>query len=195
VKPIGLILAVAASGAFLANAALACEPIRETRSPQEIQAAHSADRAKSKAVIVGSQCEFTNGGIYDGLSGDVAEDLGNGRVMQRLGSDNNSVLVVDCNAMEATILIGNPVPDAVSDTCGGYAEYLDVTGPNAIASLKAGSDLAELVQIFAAAGASEASPTAVLNKDPWGRNVPVRDRIDLTCGCRLFYPDTQGALN
>jgi hypothetical protein len=25
--------------------------------------------------------------------------------------------------------------------------------------------------------------------------VPVRDRIDLTCGCRLFYPDTQGALN
>jgi hypothetical protein len=69
---------------------------------------------------------------------------------------------------------------------------LDVAGPNAPLSLKLGRDLHELEDVFAAAGASVINPIFYLNKDEWGDFVPARDRIDLTCGCKIFYPDSRG---
>ncbi|SFJ27980.1 hypothetical protein [Jannaschia pohangensis] len=166
---------------------LACSPLLpDTRTSVEIIRG-------SRPVEVTAQCAFTNGGGSDNLSGGDAVDLGNGRVAQSLLYNNVAVLVSDCQSREATMFYA-PVDESKGPftTCGP-TDFLTTLGPDAIVDLSAGATLTELVEIVTPAGLRETDPIRALNTAPWGKPVPRKDRIDLLCGCKLFYPDSPGA--
>lgn len=150
------------------------------------------------------QCAFVNAGIDDNESGGDAFDLGNGRIAQLMNGHDYMALIVDCNASEATMLRGDVLPDRSISVCiTDHDIFEPVVGADADLSLSAGESLAELVNLAAAVGWLASDPEWSLNTYPWDErdaqgqriNAPVwpRDRVDLLCGCRIFYPDSPGA--
>jgi len=180
-------LSLAALTLGAAPAAWACSPsVPEPRTSVEMI-------RQSQPVEVTAQCAFSKGGVNDDLRGDDAVDLGGGRVAQNLFYNNFAVLVSDCESREATMFYA-PVDESKGpfSTCGPD-DFLPTLGPDAIVDLAAGATLTELVEIVKPAGLREADPIRALNTAPWGKAVPRKDRIDLLCGCKVFYPDSPGA--
>jgi hypothetical protein len=171
--------------------ALACSFITDERSNFQIM-------MESRPVQQLDNCAFDNAGVYDQWSAREAENIGHGRIAQRLWG-SRSALIVDCNTREATILEGPSVqmvgPDGeeLSDSCGPTYFTYDIIGPDAVVSLADGANLTEMVATAVAAGARESDPVERYLTDPWGDPVWPRDRVDLLCGCSIFYPDSQGA--
>ena len=177
--------------AVMASAANACVLVSDTKTGWQI-------KIGSKPVVVEQQCRTTNVGVYDGWSLGPASDLGNGRIQQVIEESNlSTVLLSDCNTREATILRGvGTVGEETS--CGPSVLYAPVTGEQAPMSLSVGSNLRELVELAAAHGITEDNPNDFfftfetrMGDKPVGR----KDRFDLLCGCKLFYPDSAGAKN
>ena len=171
--------------------ALACSYIEDERSIFQI-------KMESRPVQQLDNCAFDNAGVYDQWSGREAENIGHGRIAQRLWG-SRSALIVDCNTREATILEGpsvqmlGPNGEALSDSCGPTYFTYDIIGPEAVVSLAAGANLTEMIATAVAAGSRESDPVERYLMDPWGEPVWRKDYLDLTCGCRIFYPDSPGA--
>lgn len=168
----------------------ACIIVPDERTPDQI-------RADSAPVATDKFCRVINGGVHDTLTLGPAEALGNGRFQQVLGGDQTRVYVGDCNTREATLLLGATL-ETFNTSCGISSTYTDLAGPNAMMSLAEGENLHELVAIAEAKGARELNPLTVFFEFtyPWQAkpSYPVgdKDRFDLMCGCKRFYPDTPG---
>jgi hypothetical protein len=179
----------------MTNAASACSFAPDERSPSEI-------RANSNAVAVDRQCRTINAGVYDHLSLGPATNLGHGRVQQVLdGSDQSRVLLADCNTREVTMLEGPVTHVQEGDFCDPpNVTHADLSGENAIMSLAVGTNLHELVDLATANGAVEQNPNEIfftfwIEAGSKRRNVSAKDRFDLLCGCKIFYPESAGARN
>ncbi|MEM7241857.1 MAG: hypothetical protein AAF429_06700 [Pseudomonadota bacterium] len=156
-------------------------------------------RWKSKRVVVDAQCSLTNGGVLDNIELDSAVSLGEGRFYQTVGIDRKSkVLVGDCNTREVTVLLA---PHTLGDdtSCGPELEFKDLVGERSVLSLTAGEDLHELVALAKAKGARELNPIneffqfKINYGDEERHKVGRKDRFDLLCGCKIFYPESKGA--
>jgi hypothetical protein len=171
------------------NAASACSWVWEFYTTSEAI-------AQSKRVAVDRQCRTINVGVYDDWSLGPATDLGNGRVQQVLeDTDESRVLLADCQTREVTILRG-AATEAGETSCGMAYSYGAVTGNNAPMSLSAGANLHELVNLAAAQGMTEIDPIDYFfrftSNEGSGQAVGRKDRFDLLCGCKRFYPDSPG---
>jgi hypothetical protein len=174
----------------MTNAASACSWVWENYTTSEAL-------AQSKRVAVDRQCRAINVGVYDGRSLGPATDLGNGRVQQVLDETNESqVLLADCQTREVTILQGTAT-EAGETSCGMAYSYGAVTGDNAPMSLSVGANLHVLVDLAVAQGMTEIDPVDYFfrftSNEGSGQAVGRKDRFDLLCGCKLFYPDSPGA--
>ncbi|MFQ6552852.1 hypothetical protein AAD018_010980 [Aestuariibius insulae] len=178
------LITVTSSVAF-AQTSIACS---FTRPPPEWQ-----QQLSSQSVAVGLSCSFENAGLTDHISAGPAKDLGSGQIYQRVNDQSYFVMFADCNTREATLLWGPPTPSAVEDSCGYYDGYEALVGDDAILSRTTGGNLHEFVAAAKDLGATELNPIKYLNETPSGKPVWRRDRIDLLCGCRIFYPDSPGA--
>ena len=174
---------VAAVSAVLASQSYACSIVLDERTKDQV-------RLESAPVELAADCSFESGGVYDNLSASGAEDLGNGRVLQRVR--DFFVLVVDCSTIEATMLEG-PKYAIEGDSCGPYFVHDDLVGNDAIMSMSAGATLQELVSLAVQSGATESNPTEFFNTDPWGDPMQRKDHVNLLCGCQIYYPDLPGA--
>jgi hypothetical protein len=174
----------------MSNAASACSWVWEFYTTSEAL-------AQSKRVAVDRKCRAINVGVYDDWSLGPATDLGNGRVQQVLEETKQSqVLLADCNTREVTILQGAEA-EFIDTSCGRLYSYSPVTGANAPISLSVGTNLHELVDLAAAQGMTEIDPIDYFfrftSNEGSGQAVGRKDRFDLLCGCKLFYPDSPGA--
>lgn len=175
---------------LVSHGAMACSPFFDDRSPREI-------RQESKPAISDQQCRVNNIGVYDYISLGRAEDLGNGRIQQVIGdSDQAQVYLADCNTREAIILVGKATRTGLT-SCGPMYDYAALAGENAMMSLSQGKDLHALVSIGAALGTTERNPidefmSFDLDFGETRHEVGDKDRFDLMCGCKIFYPDTPG---
>ncbi len=174
----------------MTNAASACTFVWEYYTTSEAL-------AQSKRVAVDRQCRTINVGVYDDWSLGPATDLGNGRVQQVLeDTDQSQVLLADCNTREVTILQGAKA-EFIETSCGRLYSYGPVTGDNAPISLSVGADLHDLVDLAAAKGITEIDPVdsffRFTSNEGSGQAVGRKDRFDLLCGCKRFYPDSPGA--
>lgn len=169
--------------------AMACSPFFEHRSA-------SAIRAESKPVSVDNACRALNVGVYDGYSLGPAQGLENGRVYQEINGNDFEVLIGDCNSREVTILLG-PATQVGENTCGPEYDYAPLTGPRSAFSLNRGDDLHDLVKQLEEAGGVENNPQDLFlrfeAKNGKKHKVGRKDRVDLLCGCKLYYPDSPGA--
>lgn len=157
-------------------------------------------QSESRPVVVDADCSMTNVGLLDDIALGPAFDAGQGRVYQIHKSDPgaegfpSSMFVTDCNALLVTYLEGPIDEDFPETTCGPrYRLHTALTGPNGIVTLGEGKDLYGLEAAVLAAGGRTRNPNEVFNTTPWGDPVWRRDRVNFTCGCRLFYPDSPGA--
>ena len=174
--------------ALLASQTFACSIVLNDPTAEQI----NQYRSDSEPVEVHPDCSFENGQIGDSLSAGGAEDLGNGRVLQRVNRQESRVLVVDCNSREATLLEG-PGIVVGSDSCGPTVIPDDLVGERAIMSLTVGDTLQELVQLAEQRGVIELDPIEYFNIDQYGEPVWPKEHINLLCGCLLYYPDSPGA--
>jgi hypothetical protein len=174
----------------MTNAASACSWVWEDYTTSEAL-------AQSKRVAVDRHCRTINVGVYDDWSLGPATDLGNGRVQQVLDETNQSqVLLADCNTREVTILRGAKT-EFIETSCGRLYSYGPATGDDAPVSLSVGANLKELVDLAAAQGMTEIDPIdyffSFRSNEGSGQAVRRKDRFDLLCGCKRFYPDSPGA--
>lgn len=182
----------------IADAASACEPVMDERTPSQI-------RFQSKRVAVDGQCRTINAGVYDRISLGPAIDLGNGLIQQVLGeqftgeSDQSRVFIADCNIREVTILRGK-VTSTAETSCGPIDTYADLVGPNAMMKFEGSASYKDLVDLALSKGVTEISPSEFFfkfSKDWETELYPVgrKDQFDLLCGCKIYYPDSLGAKN
>jgi hypothetical protein len=145
----------------------------------------------SAPVNVAPDCSFVNGGVFDNIRFTPANDLGQGRVYQTYVGWEDEALVVDCNSREAIILVGPIEPDVITN-CGDWVSS-PLIGPDGVVTLQEGSNLHELAAHVRSLGGGFRDPNRELNETPWGEPVWRRDRVNLLCGCNIFYPDSPGA--
>lgn len=185
------ILCLTAWTALVAPAVMACVIFPPTKE-EKLQA-----RLDSKPVETSVSCAFKNAGLNDRVSAGPAIKLGEDRFYQ----DRNpgagvasSVLLADCAARE---VIGvRRFRNIVETSCLMFeAEWLPVLKPEGPLSLTEGETLSDFIDIAASADKNiEIDETlSWAFTDPWGRSLPQKDRVDLLCGCKIFYPDSAGA--
>lgn len=204
--------AALAAAALLAGAqgAVACSVAAQSEA--ELKRLAVKLRQESLPVQTGADCAFRNGGLEDDLSAGPAVDRGNGWVTQRLMPEAldgaEKLLVVNCNAREAISLAVDYAPidpqnytkDLVEDGCNGLQydaswgpQYPSVVAPEGPMDLAAFADVSAVVQGARHAGLVVDTRLAALLRDDFGRKYQPKDRIDLLCGCKLFYPESAGA--
>ena len=174
-----------AGSLFFAQASIACS---FNPPPPEWQ-----QHLSSRAVAVGPSCSFENAGLTDHISAGPAEDLGSGRVYQRVNGQDHFVMFADCNTREVTLLWGPPTPSAAEEVCGFFDDYEPLVGDEALLPATTGESLLEFVAAARELGATERDPIKYINETSSGKPVWRRDRVDLLCGCKIFYPESPGA--
>ena len=148
-------------------------------------------RMSSKPVKVSEKCGFKNAGVYDDIEAADAVDLGQGRILQDTG-DGTSVLVIDCMASEAIEVIGKATK--IGETsCGPDFVFGQVKSPKGPMTLLEGKHLTELAALARQRGLRADEELDYLFNDPWGKPLWRKERVDLLCGCKLYYPESAGA--
>ena len=155
------------------------------------------DLVENKRVRQAADCSFVNGGKYDGISGPAAIDLGKGRIGQAIETmhmqDPSGFLVVVCAEHEAVVLTGveTSLPDGQSlsvgcqDSSTSYEELRAYLPGSGKFDYQAGKDFAGFKAHMGKVGMHY---TEGLDRvyDRGQR----RDRVNLLCGCQVFYPET-----
>lgn len=144
----------------------------------------------NKSARPAKDCSFEGGGRHDWTSGEAAIDLGNGRVMQIIHDVHSpeTALVIDCEKNEG-IGVYNPVGEETS--CGLWSDIKEHLTPTGKLDLSVGENLDHLSEYVVAKGFKADGGGWQLNNAML--EVSRRDTPDWTCGCRLFYPDSEGA--
>lgn len=169
---------------------MACIFFDDERSPFEI-------RGASAPVQSDRQCRTINIGVYDNDSLGPVRTTGNGRIYQAITEQQSLVLLGDCNTREVTILRG-PGTLIGETSCGPDFSFAPIVGDDAVFDLAQGDDLHELVDLAKSQGMREIDPVkrffefAVNYGDQEQHEVGGRDRFDLLCGCKTFYPNSAG---
>ena len=166
---------------FGVQTALACEPM--------LQLPHHDQSALQRADCSYAHAEGSSGDF----SGGPAVNIGDGRVAQKLTFDHHGcwvderLFVANCAAGEAAIFDG--IEDVTTDIRIEGASYTKIGwiqpphGPIAL------TPVVEIEQLLALAEISDI-PTKRLARWSFGEG---RNEVELSCACRLFYPDTPGA--
>ncbi|NSX56611.1 hypothetical protein [Parasulfitobacter algicola] len=167
--------------ALIATSVHACSLVVDERALPGLQ-----DYLSNKPVQQDAVCAVQNGGVEDWLRLGPAQDVGNGRVFQTYGSE--TAIVTDCKNNEFIHLFGK-VNELQSTTCGAYLELSIYLPPKGSFDLAHGATLQEFASYAQAEGMGIDRPTAEhLYNSPRRR-----DRFDIFCGCKIFYPDSAGA--
>lgn len=185
------ILCLVALTALSVQPASACMYVAPSRDVQ------NETRRMSKPVETGADCSFVNGGVDDTIGAGPATQLGDSRFYQIMSTEEgvpNSVIVADCGAREVIWLKRVHVKSAI-DSCTVDTVDLPILKPAGPLDLTEGDTLSDLIR-FARQTDREINVDESLSwafNDPWGRSLPQKDKVDLLCGCKLFYPDSAGA--
>jgi hypothetical protein len=169
-------VALGLSFGLTAIEAQACSPVKFTKQ----------DLWKNKRVKQAKDCSFVNGGINDSTRGKAAQDLGNGRILQKIGHEN--AILLDCTAGTSVLIYGTGDRANIT-TCGIVYELERYEAPAGPLDYRAGAELTEFKQIAGRLGI-EFVEDAVRRVNAGARR---RDIVDLACGCKLFYAGSKGA--
>lgn len=175
--------------AVLPNMAVACSP-RVFWGPGIL---------KDKPISIAADCSFEdayverirNGPHYtmNKRLGGPVRDYGDGRIAQKitpstLCARSEMLLFVDCNTGESVLIEGKP-DEYDHDRLIKYIQR-----PHGPISLGPKSTVAGLEQI-----AKEHDLDLVEDVKAFLAGSNKRDRYDLACGCKLYYPESIGAKN
>jgi hypothetical protein len=154
----------------------------------------------NRSTVTGADCSFSAAGPHDFLSGFPTRDIGNGKVAFRLTDDRTcgpleELVFVDCNSGQSIAVRGEMDPETVARLKRTGAVLLGVderikfiqppfgdialTGASTVESIREASDRSGYV--------------ARTDLREWIASFKRRDRFDLFCGCKLYYPESVGA--
>ena len=179
--------------------AVACEPsVYDRREAAKVD----------DPVVTNPDCSFTDADAFNVnddeyylvryLLGAPVRDIGNGRVAQRLseplcGGVTEHLLFVNCAAGESVMIEGVEEPGLTID--GYYVpDFLIryIQPPYGNAGVTSATTVEDLSQRAMQAGYAILSDVNTYLDTP-NRLRKIADRYDVSCGCKLFYPDTVGA--
>ena len=141
-----------------------------------------------------ADCSYAHAeGSLGDYSGGPAVDIGGGRVAQKLNfydhycSDYEKLFVAICESGEAAIFEGvEDVTTSARIIGASHGEIKWIQPPYGPIALTPIAEIDDLISV-----AQEADiPVERLSSLSIGEG---RNRVDLSCACRLFYPDTPGA--
>ena len=145
-------------------------------------------------------CSFVGAGQNDWISGYSARDIGNGKVAFRLADDSScgpqeKLVFVDCDTAQSIAIRGAMDPKMAALLKPGVVELLGVDerikfiqppfGPIRVTEASTVASLAKT--------ASRANYKSLTDLPEWISSFKRRDRFDLFCGCKVYYPDSEGA--
>lgn len=156
-------------------------------------------------VVQGANCAFTGAGSNDVRGfyrGQPARDAGAGLVTQVLAEQDSkcgstqALLVVDCKADEFTVFHGTRRPANDPDWDRGMpgpasGQVENILAPLGPLVLDASADLAALETAAKAALVGFHSRVEAMFRQTYWQDD--RNRYDLKCGCKAFYPASIGA--
>lgn len=183
---IGLLVALT----LFPSASTACIILNDERSASEV-------RQKSKKVQTDSQCRTVNIGVFDVTALGPAQSFGNGRIVQKVDEDDSKFLIADCRTRELTVLQGRTT-ETHETSCGPQFEFGSLLDKSSGFDLRDGENLSQLVAFAKENGARELNPHKLFyefNLVGHSKRYAVgrKDRFDLLCGCKIYYPDSKGA--
>jgi hypothetical protein len=172
----GLLLLVI-GGVFAASQGSACSVAMDDRNSR---------------VEVAEDGSFEQAGEFDWWSGQPVRDVGNGVVAQRQRDGGCAVteilLLVDCPTGRAVDVFGAYDPD-LPELAGFYFRGLDaILAPTGPLTIRRGDSFDQIVR---SAQSLDITVEGTLNNY---HGIPSWDRPDPFFGCKLFYPDSAGAL-
>lgn len=179
-----IICALGAS--VVASVAMACEPL-----PPHL--------VKDPKIRKSADCSFSEGqwGYHGPHTGGPAVRIGEGKFAQKLtsfydgglcGIELERLLVVDCDKVQDVLFEGRERdPEAHSET---GTEIRSIQPPKGPIALKASSSLEQLKTAAKRARIDFAENTV----RGLAASTKRRNRFDPYCGCKLHYPQSQGAL-
>ena len=171
-------------GLMLAGGAAACSLPEPSFHPgQDKLNAALQNLLVNRRVRQAADCSFVNGGTRDEGKGSAAFDLGAGRVAQMLDR-GWSMVVTLCDERKTVILKGLDIGEV--NNCGehgGDRASLDPTTGKF--DFRAGKDFAGFLAHMDRVG--------MLHSEDLVEDLGMehgKDRIDLLCGCQVYYPQT-----
>lgn len=190
-------LALALACCVLPSASMGCEPGTNAETRADLMTPIDLRPDGSFNVIVDTRAMELGGGVFSAmvLSGGAIRDLGEGRTGQKISDyygcsgDDERLLFVDCNALEAIIIEGIEKPDAV---------IIEGRGPS--------TSIAEIQYPKGPIGFTKDTTVskveAIAKKHRFGYSRDVYGDYDFLSknkrynpyqGCKIFYPDSPGA--
>ncbi len=173
------------------NAALACSP------------APANEGWKFKSVYPDSSFDKAGRGKWNSFRGQPVVDLGNGRIGQRLSSGDacrsqQNLFFMDCSSAEGIVIGGQLVGSetivgadgkkVVSLPIGVHESIELIQRPLGPIDLSEQTTVPELQSIV-----KNHRYRSTTSLDTFfGRTVDQK-KVDYTCGCKLYYPDSPGA--
>lgn len=148
-----------------------------------------------KRMSVGDDCSFQNGGRtkFGFYSGQAVVDIGGGRIGQRLTTGDactprEYLFFMNCGSGEGIVIVGQ-YDDREPGIVGMSSYSIDLIqkpiGPIGLTSRSTVQELGEI------AVSNHYQYTVDLSE--FFSRSESRKRIDYSCGCNLYYPDTPGA--
>ncbi|MDA7963059.1 hypothetical protein [Ruegeria sp.] len=156
-------------------------------------------------LVVEKSCAFSKGGRkkYDTFSGEPVIDLGNGHIAQKLITGTNcmsrlNLFVSDCSTGQGIVVFGKRVGPVKKSDESGHKTVSSAQGPDATIDLlqeplgPLGLN-SQTTLLDVRRTSIEHNYRAETNLRWFFSRHETRKRIDYTCGCKLYYPDSPGA--
>lgn len=158
----------------MCGAVFACEPFVPKRD---------------KPVRQKADCSFKNAGVYDAGRAKKAIDLGDGRVVQDIYDFIFEARVIqNCTTGESLVVEAKDWPQDQQTSCGGNDPVEESFAP--LGPLDATQPLDALK-----VAAVDTGHRVSIKVSELFTHKRRRHRADMSCGCKLFYPDSKGAQN
>jgi hypothetical protein len=183
-------LLVACGMLIAASPVLACEAAvltrAETRIPIKVLNDGSFEGLDSRRS---EKMEF-NRWLGWWVDGGPVIDIGNGRIGQKITASfdcdvNETLLFVDCNAGDGIVVLGEPADFTIG---GEYNVISEIQKPRGPIKLTPSTEVSEVEEI---ARSHDFFYERDVMKRP--RSMMKSQRYDPFFGCKLFYPNSEGA--
>jgi hypothetical protein len=169
-------------GLSLPSLSLGCEP------PDDLFT------APDPRIEIRADCSFVNQDPGGSSEGFPVRDRGNMKLGQRIINSSwcgpgEELLFVDCSANELVVLQGKPRTDAYENIGGGQFTYVEeIQKPKGPIEITGSSTVSGLIKTAERSGIAYYTDLVTrLGRDKR------KNRFDPYCGCKLFYPDSEGA--